>query len=210
LGIGQGYNSFTPLQLAHATAILANNGVVMKPHLVKIIENGLTRERTQTVPKESYRISLKQDNIDVIKNAMAGVPREGTSRPAFLNAGYASAGKTGTAQVVALKKNEKYDARKIAERQRDHSLYVAFAPVDKPTIALAIIVENGGFGAAAAAPIVRKALDYYLLGKRPDGKDQTPVDKNEPADTHSAAGLKAEEESIGGPKAGAETQGNKE
>lgn len=170
IGIGQGYNSFTPLQMAHAVANLANNGVVMKPHLVKIIENGATKERTLTVPKESYRINLKQENIDFIKHTMAGVTKEGTSARAFANAEYASAGKTGTAQVIAIKKNEKYDASKIDERHRDHALYTAFAPVDKPRIAIAIIVENGGFGAATAAPIVRKALDYYLLGKRPEDK----------------------------------------
>ncbi len=210
LGIGQGYNAFTPLQLAQATAVLANNGVVMKPHLVKIIENGVTRERTQTVPKESYRINLKQENIDVIKNAMVGVTREGTSARVFSKAEYVSAGKTGTAQVVAIKANEKYDAKKVAERQRDHSLYTAFAPADKPRIAIAIIVENGGFGAEAAAPIVKKAMDYYLLGTKPANKDKTPAEKAEAADVRSAAELKAEEESIGGPKAGAETQGNKD
>ncbi len=210
LGIGQGYNSFTPLQMAHAMANLANNGVVMKPHLVKIIENGVTKERTPTVPKESYRINLKQENIDVIKAAMAGVPREGTSVRAFTGAGYVSAGKTGTAQVVGLKKGEKYDAKKVTERQRDHSLYIAFAPADNPRIAIAIVVENGGFGSEAAAPIVRSALDYYLLGKKPIDKDKTPVEKEEAVDTPSAAALKAEEESVGGPKPGAETQGNKE
>ena len=214
LGIGQGYNAFTPLQMAHAVANLANNGVVMKPHLVKIIENGVTRERTPTVPKESYRINLKQENIDIIKNAMVGVPREGTSVRAFAGAEYVSAGKTGTAQVIALKKNEKmhsvYDAKTMAERHRDHSLYIAFAPADNPRIAIAIIVENGGFGSEAAAPIVRKALDYYLLGKKPVEKDKTPVEKEVEADTHSAAALKAEEESVGGPRPGAETQGNKE
>lgn len=168
IGIGQGYNSFTPLQLAHATAILTNNGVVMKPHLVKIIENGVTKERTLTVPKESYRIPLKQENIDVIKRAMEGVVLEGTAARSFRNAGYASAGKTGTSQVIAIKKNEKYDASKIDARHHDHALYTAFAPVDNPRIAIAVIVENGGFGGAAAAPIVRKALDYYLLGKLPE------------------------------------------
>ncbi|MES2535349.1 MAG: penicillin-binding protein 2 [Pseudomonadota bacterium] len=170
LGIGQGYNSFTPLQLAHATATLANNGIVMKPHLVKMLEDGVTRARTQTVPKESYRINLKQENIDVIKQAMVGVVREGTSARAFGNSGYVSAGKTGTSQVIAIKKNEKYDAKKIDERHWDHSLYTAFAPADNPRIAIAVIVENGGFGAAAAAPIVRQALDYYLLGKRQEDK----------------------------------------
>ena len=178
LGIGQGYNSFTPLQLAHATAILANNGIVMKPHLVKVMENAQTRARTLTVPKESYRISLKQENIDVVKRAMVGVTKEGTSSRIFSHAGYESGGKTGTAQVVGIKKNEKYDAKKVAERMRDHSLYTAFAPADKPRIALAIIVENGGFGAEAAAPIVKKALDYYLLGKKPQDPTAAPASKN--------------------------------
>ncbi|MDB5776608.1 MAG: mrdA [Herbaspirillum sp.] len=167
LGIGQGYNSFTPLQMAHALATLVNDGVVMKPHLVKILEDGLTHQRTMTVPKESYRIPLKQANIDFVKNAMVGVIKEGTGAGAFAHAGYEAGGKTGTAQVVGLKQNEKYDSKRVAIHLRDHSLFTAFAPADHPTIALAVVVENGGFGAAAAAPIVRKALDYYLLKKRP-------------------------------------------
>lgn len=212
LGIGQGYNSFTPLQLAHAVANLANNGVVMRPHLVKIIENGVTRERTPTVPKESYRINLKPENIEVVKQGMIGVTREpgGTGVRAFANAGYVSAGKTGTAQVVALRKNEKYDSKRVQERHRDHSLYIAFAPADNPRIALAIIVENGGFGSESAAPIVRKALDYYLLGKRPDGKESPVLIKDNAVETDATATLKAFDESVGGPKAGAETDGNKE
>ncbi len=150
----------------------------MKPHLVKIVEDAASHERTLTVPKESYRIALKQENIDVIKRAMVGVTKEGTARRAFADAGYDSAGKTGTAQVIAIKKNEKYDASKIDERHRDHALYTAFAPVDQPRIAIAIIVENGGFGGAAAAPIVRAALDYYLLGKKPGTQEAaTPAAK---------------------------------
>lgn len=171
VGIGQGYNAYTPLQLAHAMANLANDGVVMKPHLVKTIEDGVTKEHTLTVAKESYRIPLKQENLNFVKNALAGVVREGTSSRAFSKAEYASAGKTGTAQAIGLGRNEKYDAKKMPERHRDHSLYIAFAPVDNPKIALAVIVENGGFGAAAAAPIARLALDYYLLGKRPESKE---------------------------------------
>jgi penicillin-binding protein 2 len=210
LGIGQGYNSFTPLQIAHAVATLANNGVVMKPHLVKIVENGVTHERSVTVPKESYRIPLKQENIDIVKHAMVGVTKEGTSAAVFAKAEYESAGKTGTAQVVAIKKNEKYDAKKVSERQRDHSLYTAFAPADNPRIAIAAIVENGGFGAEAAAPIVKKALDYYLLGKKPEDKDKPATPKEAAADTRAEAEMKADEESNGGPKAGAVTQGNTE
>ncbi len=212
LGIGQGYNSFTPLQLAHATAILANNGVVMKPHLVKIMEDGGTRARTLTVPKESYRIPLKQQNIDIVKQAMVGVVREGTATKAFANAGYASAGKTGTSQVIAIKKNEKYDASRIDERHRDHSLYVAFAPVDNPRIAIAVIVENGGFGATAAAPIVREALDYYLLGKRSANRrqDDVPVERIDLSETRPLAEVRADQDSDGGPREGAETYGNRD
>jgi penicillin-binding protein 2 len=180
---GSGYNSYTPLQIAHATANLANNGVVMKPHLVKIIEDAATRARTLTVPKESYRIALKQENIDVIKRAMVGVTSEqgGTAARIFTGVQYTVGGKTGTAQVVGIKKNEKYNAKLLAERLRDNALFTAFAPADKPRIAIAIVVENAGFGAGVAAPIARKALDYYLLGKRPSDKekDTTKVPKED-------------------------------
>ena len=167
LGIGQGQNTFTPLQMAHAMATLVNGGIVMKPHLVKIIEDAHSKERVLTVPKESSRIPLKPENIEFIKHSMVGVSKEGTGRTAFLGAEYVAGGKTGTTQVIGLKRGEKYDASKIAERFRDHAWYIAFAPADKPKIAVAIIVENGGKGGAAAAPIVRKAFDYFLLGKRP-------------------------------------------
>ena len=215
LGIGQGYNSFTPLQLAHATATLANNGIVMKPHLVKVLEQGVTHERTLTVAKESYRIPLKPENVEIIKQAMVGVTKLGTSSKVFFKAEYESAGKTGTAQVVSIKQNEKYNAKTIAAHLRDNALYIAFAPVDKPRIAIAIVVENGGFGAEAAAPIVRKALDFYLLGKRPLDKDAPSgppgtQPKEDTAALRSAAELKAEDESNGGPKPGDETDGNKD
>ncbi len=213
LGIGQGYNSFTPLQIAHAVATLANNGVVMKPHLVKMIEDPQTHARTLTVPKESMRIALKPENIDFIKHAMAGVTKEGTSSSVFANAGYESAGKTGTAQVIGIKKGEKYNANNIALRFRDHALYTAFAPLDKPRIAIAMIVENGGFGAAGAAPIAKLALDYYILGKRPDDKareliksmDGEPAEHGDPSLMQSESEAKAEAESEGGPAAGAIT-----
>ncbi|MCL1887133.1 MAG: penicillin-binding protein 2 [Betaproteobacteria bacterium] len=171
LGIGQGYNSFTPIQMAYATAMLANNGKTKKPHLVHAVENSMTRERASVVA-EAREVKLKQENIDIIKRAMVGVTKEGTSARVFARAGYESAGKTGTSQVISMKQNEKYVASRIAERHRDHALYIAFAPVDKPTIALALIVENGGFGATAAAPIAKVALDYHLLGKRPDKNEK--------------------------------------
>jgi penicillin-binding protein 2 len=209
ISIGNGYNNYTPLQMAHATANLANNGVVMKPHLVKIIEDPATRARRLTVPKESYRIPLKQQNIDFIKNAMVGVTTGGTAARAFANAGYTSGGKTGTAQLFAIKKNEKYNAALVAERLRDNALYTAFAPADKPRIAIAVVVENGGFGAAVAAPIVRKALDYYMLGKRSGDKDTTPVPK-EDAVLRSLPELQAEQGVVDEKKPGAETPGNTE
>jgi penicillin-binding protein 2 len=208
ISIGNGFNTYTPLQMAHAVATLANNGVQMKPHLVKILEDGGTKQRTLTVAKEYGRIPLKQENIDVIKRAMVGVTSDqsGTGFIAFRNAGYTVGGKTGTAQVVGLK-GGKYNAHATPERLRDNALFTAFAPAEKPRIAIAVVVENAGFGATIAAPIVRKALDYYLLGKRPGDKDK-PAPK--PADP-----VPAEEDQVA-PTAGAEfkpggeTAGNKE
>ncbi|HVL57464.1 MAG TPA: penicillin-binding protein 2, partial [Burkholderiaceae bacterium] len=177
VGIGQGYNAFTILQLAHATATLANDGKVMKPHVVRTIESPGTGERTLTTPTESYTIPVSPKHLALVRAAMVDVNRTGTGRVAFANAGYTVAGKTGTAQVIGIKQNEKYDAKRIAERHRDHSLYMAFAPADKPKLALALIVENGGFGAQAAAPIARKVFDYYLLGKLPPDTPEPYVPK---------------------------------
>ncbi|MGB7192199.1 MAG: penicillin-binding protein 2 [Collimonas pratensis] len=215
LGIGQGFNSFTPLQMAHAVATLVNDGIVMKPHLVKIIEDGVTRQHTETVPKESYRIPLKQENVDFIKKAMVGVTREGTGARVFAGAGYESGGKTGTAQVVAIKQGEKFDAKKLTSRQLDHAWYTAFAPADKPRIALAVIVENGGFGAAAAAPIARKALDFYLLGKRPGDSDKIAAPVTSPAAADEDLGpapadVKPNDGSEDSYKPGEATPGNRE
>ena len=167
VGIGQGYNAYTPLQLAQAMATLANNGVMYRPHLVKYIENVNTGEKRFVEPQPLKTIPLKPENIEIIKRALAGVNTEGTGARAFAGAGYTSAGKTGTAQVIAIKQGEKYSEARTAERHRDHALFIAFAPVDSPKIALAVLVENGGFGAAAAAPIARLVMDYYLLGKKP-------------------------------------------
>jgi penicillin-binding protein 2 len=166
LGIGQGYNAFTILQLAHAMANVANNGIVMKPHLVKAIEDPFTRNRVLTTPKESYRIDLSAENIEVIKKAMLEVNISGTSATAFKGTGYQVGGKTGTAQVFSLNSKD-YKHSATAEFLRDHALYIAFAPVDKPTIVIAMVVENAGFGAQYAAPIARKALDFYIEGKWP-------------------------------------------
>jgi penicillin-binding protein 2 len=167
IGIGQGYNAYTPLQLAQAVATLANNGVMYRPHLVKYIENVNTGQKRFIEPQPIKTIPIKPENIEFIKHAMAGVNIEGTGARAFAKAEYTSAGKTGTAQVVGIKQGEKYSESHTAERHRDHALFIAFAPLDNPKIALAVLVENAGFGAAAAAPIARLVLDYYLLGKKP-------------------------------------------
>jgi len=168
VSIGNGFNNYTMLQLAHAVSTLANDGVVMKPHLVKMLEDGHTHGRSLTVPAASGRIPLKQQNIDFIKRAMVGVTtdKDGSGFKAFHDAGYIAGGKTGTAQVVGLK-GGKYNRNMTPEHLRDNGLFIAFAPADKPKIALALVVENGGWGAGSAAPIARKALDYYLMGKRP-------------------------------------------
>jgi len=166
IGIGQGYNAYTPIQLAQATAAVANNGVMYRPHLVKHIENINTGERTVVEPQPLRTIPLKPANVEVVKQAMVGVNKEGTGARAFAGAEYVAGGKTGTAQVFSLK-GGKYEHGKVQERLRDHALFIAFAPADKPTIALAVLVENGGFGAQSAAPIARQVLDYYLLGKAP-------------------------------------------
>ncbi len=168
VGIGQGYNSFTPLQLATATATLANNGVMYRPHIVNYIEDIRTRNKQLIETAPLLNIGVRQEHIDVIKQAMVSVNIDGTSARAFAGAPYSSAGKTGTAQVIAIKQGEKYVESKVAERHRDHALFIAYAPADQPRIALAVIAENAGFGAREAAPIARQVIDYYLLGKIPD------------------------------------------
>jgi penicillin-binding protein 2 len=183
VGIGQGYNSYTPLQLAQAVATLANDGAMYQPHLVNYLENPKTGERTYVAPRPSRILPLKARNLEVVKRAMVDVNKEGTGARAFAGAGYVSAGKTGTAQVIALKQTEKYDEKHVTENLRDHALFIAFAPAEKPRIALAVVVENAGFGARAAAPVARQVLDYYLLGKR-SGKParQAPALKTEDGD----------------------------
>ena len=167
IGIGQGYNAYTPVQLAQALATLVNNGAMFRPRLVSHVDNPRTGERRYLEPQLVRQVQLKPEHVTFVKEAMAGVNTEGTAARSFTGAQYTSGGKTGTAQVVAMKQGEKYEEQKVAERLRDHSLYIAFAPLEGPKIALAVLVENGGFGARAAAPIARTVLDYYLLGKLP-------------------------------------------
>jgi penicillin-binding protein 2 len=139
---------------------------MFRPHVVNYIEDVHRKERTPVEPKPVRVHDWKPQHIAVIRNAMVGVNREGTGARAFAGAQYTHGGKTGTSQLYSLK-GEKYVASRVAERLRDHALFIAYAPADKPTIALAVIVENGGFGARAAAPIARQVFDYWLLGKEP-------------------------------------------
>ncbi len=175
LGIGQGYNNFTILQLAHAMATLANGGVKYKPRLALATEDVITRERRALPAPEPENLGYKPEHVRTVLDAMAAVTVEGTSARVFAGAGYASGGKTGTAQAVTIGQRDRYDARKLEEHQRDHSLYLAFAPVDQPRVALAVIVENAGFGAAHAAPIARRVFDYLLLDQYPNPQDLAAV-----------------------------------
>jgi penicillin-binding protein 2 len=171
LGIGQGYNSFTMLQLAKATATLVSGGVRHQPRLVREIEDAISGQR-KPVPREALEpLPLKPEHVEVIRKALHAVTQEGTSTRVFAGAPYTSGGKTGTAQAVGIRQGEKYNAAKLAEHQRDHSLYMAMAPAEAPTVALAVIVENAGFGAEAAAPIARRVFDYLLLGQWPSEED---------------------------------------
>ncbi len=171
LGIGQGYNSFTMLQLAQATAILANKGIKHKPQLVIATQDALTRVRTPIAPEPGVDLGYKPANLAVVHEALVSVTTAGTSTRVFAGAPYRSAGKTGTAQAVGIAAGSRYNAAKMEERRRDHALYIAFAPAEDPKIALAVIVENAGFGAAQAAPIARRVFDYWLLGLYPSEED---------------------------------------
>ena len=177
LGIGQGYNNFTMLQLAQATAILANNGIKHKPQLVIATQDAVSRARVPVAPAPAQDLRFSPENVAVVRKAMVGVTQGGTSARVFAGAPYLSGGKTGTAQAVTIGQKEKYQASKLEEHQRDHALYIAFAPADDPKIAIAAIVENAGFGAASAAPITRRVFDYWLQGLYPSEEDMAAVRK---------------------------------
>ena len=177
LGIGQGYNSFTMLQVAQAMATLANGGTKYTPHLALATEDAITHVSQARTAEEKIPLGFKASNVALILQAMHGVTTGGTATRVFAGAGYLSGGKTGTAQAVSLGRRERYDARKMEEHQRDHSLYVAFAPLDAPRVALAVIVENAGFGSAHAAPIARRVFDYLLLDQYPNPTDLAAVQK---------------------------------
>jgi penicillin-binding protein 2 len=179
LGIGQGYNNFTMLQLANAMATLANGGVRYTPHVALAAQDVVTNQRTPLFHPEGVDLKFRPDNVQAVLQAMADVTTEGTSARVFAGAGYRSGGKTGTAQAVTIGQKDRYDAKKLEEHQRDHSLYVAFAPFEEPTVALAVIVENAGFGAAHAAPIARRVFDYLLMDQYPNAQDMAAVQKGQ-------------------------------
>ncbi len=183
VGIGQGYNLTTPLQLAVATAALANNGQLMRPHLVRSIQDSKTGQIRTLAPENQGTWQVKPENLERVKAAMVDVTRPGgTASRASAGAEYSIAGKTGTAQVVGMKQGQKYVESQVAERHRDHALFIAFAPAEAPRIALAILVENGGHGGSTAAPIARMVMDYYLLGKVP--KEQAIAETVEEVPEH--------------------------
>ena len=170
-GIGQGYVLSTPLQLAYATSILANRGTKIKPRLVKALQDPTTKATEAIEPEKVGTIFFANpDHWDQMLAAMMEVVhgRFGTARNIGKDAPYLIAGKTGTAQVFSIKQDEQYDEEELDERLKDHSLFISYAPISNPQIAVAVIVENGGSGSATAAPIARKVMDAYLL------KDQEP------------------------------------
>jgi len=175
VAVGQGYNAFTILQLAQATAALANNGVVMPPHLVRAIDEPRSGQAHAIEPEPTHTIALHPKNLRFIQNAMADVLTQGTARRAFAGVAYRAAGKTGTAQVYGLR-GSRYRAQEVNERLRDHALFIAYAPLENPQIAVALIVENEGWGATQAAPIARTVLDWWM-SPRPTVLDvaQTPT-----------------------------------
>jgi len=182
VGIGQGYNLTTPLQLAFATAILANDGRIFRPHVVQHIQDSQTGELTTIEPEPIGEVPLKPENVKRVRDAMVDVMKPGgTAAWAGMGAKYLFAGKTGTAQVIGLK-GQKYDEDRIHARHRDHALFIGYAPADDPKIALAVLVENGGHGSSTAAPIARQVIDFYLLGKEPQlVKPTTKKPVQEPA-----------------------------
>ncbi|CAN7187395.1 penicillin-binding protein 2 [Variovorax sp. LjRoot290] len=175
LGIGQGYNNFTMLQLAAAEATLANGGIKHQPHLVLGIKNTVSGETVPMPQPPGVDLGYAPKNVEIVRNALVAVNKGGTGTRVFAGAPYSSAGKTGTAQAVSMGQNVKYNAKALEEHQRDHSLFAAYAPAEAPRIAVAIIVENAGFGAAAAAPIVRRVFDYWLADQYPNEQDLVAV-----------------------------------
>lgn len=165
IGIGQGYWTVTPLQLANATAVIANDGIRYQLQLVRKFVEGNIHE--QNVPVMAYhQIEIGDGRwLDLVKESMRDVVTgaKGTARTAFQGAEYIAAGKTGTAQVKSLGEEEEYDAETLAEKFHDNALFIGYAPYENPKIAIAVVMENAGGGGSNAAPIARKLMDYYLI-----------------------------------------------
>jgi penicillin-binding protein 2 len=198
IGIGQGYLLVTPLQLAHIAGVLAERGRNFRPRLVKGMRDASGNVRW-LAPIEGQRITnIADTDWTVITNAMIGTTRCaqycGTGWVAFKGSAYPVAGKTGTAQVYSVAQDAKYNAKTLPERLRDHAWFIAFAPADAPRIAVAVLVENAGFGSMSAAPVARKVMDAYLLdadGKLkppPPGSNVTPQSQGPTPDLKTASG----------------------
>lgn len=168
VGIGQGYWTVTPLQLAHATSLLATRGKQFQPRLVTAVRDAATTQMRPRAPTPLTRIAIEDPaSWEVIVDAMVAVTQGGTATRAARGAAYTIAGKTGTAQVYSVGQNEKYDEKTVSDRLRDHALFVAFAPAEAPKIAVAVLVENGGHGSDVAAPMARQVFDAWLAGEKP-------------------------------------------
>jgi penicillin-binding protein 2 len=172
-GIGQGYLLVTPLQLSHVAAVLASRGESFVPRLVTGLRDPASGKVRPIAPVRANRVQLgTPEQWKTIFDGMVATVTRGTARVAATGATYTLAGKTGTAQVFSVAQNERYNEKTVDERLRDHSWFIAFAPAESPKIAVAVLVENGGFGATAAAPIARKVMDMYLLGKEAVAKQE--------------------------------------
>lgn len=190
VGIGQGYNAYTPLQLANALAALVNEGKLFRPHVVKYVIDSQTGERRAVEPEPIRQIPLQAAHLKAVLDGMVDVNKTGTGKSVFKDAPYSVGGKTGTAQVYSLR-GQRYDKDKVRERLRDHSWFIAYAPAENPQIALAVLVENGGFGAKSAAPIARQVLDYYLVDRHAAAPEAEDVQAVEGADEQAVAGVPA-------------------
>ena len=199
VGIGQGYWTATPLQVAKATAILVNNGKVNTPHLMKSVE-GAKVELYQdprlyddiSEPKQAYWDAAKRGMFNVVNSAA------GTGRKAFVGANYHVAGKSGTAQVFSLKENQKYNAAGLKKELRDHAWFTAYAPYENPQIIVSIILENAGGGSSNAAPVVRQIMDYYLNKRLPEiehkERNESVSEANVPSSANDVVSEPAENE----------------
>jgi penicillin-binding protein 2 len=181
LGVGQGYLLVTPLQLAHVAGVLSERGRSFRPRLVTGLRDADGHLKMLPPVEEAPVTGVAAEDWDTVLNAMVAVTQHGTGALAFAKAPYAAGGKTGTAQVYTVAQNAKYNAKTVSDKLRDHAWFIAYAPADAPRIAVAVLVENAGFGASNAAPVARKVLDTYLLDQ--DGKLKAAPPRGETPNT---------------------------